>query len=175
KGICSFPSAHIQLTKRQQLLMYGQPYKIHLELEMPESPTNQELGMFMVCADFRAQDGDLVASSCRSAMLHYTSAILDTLRKILLVPLFVVGGYEEKQKIYIELFAEYEEHESQPVTDVYLEIQSKYIELYSAKFFINAHFWGLRYFMFHWPLLSATIGITSNLFFVAVICMISWY
>lgn len=44
KGICSFPSAHVQLTKRQQLLMFGQPYKVHLELEMPESPTNKELG-----------------------------------------------------------------------------------------------------------------------------------
>nr|CAH7756774.1 unnamed protein product [Callosobruchus chinensis] len=45
KGICSFPSAHVQLTKKQQLLMMGQPYKIHLDLEMPESPANRELGM----------------------------------------------------------------------------------------------------------------------------------
>jgi len=29
--------------------------------------------------------------------------------------------------------------------------------------------------MFHWPILSAAIGITSNLFFIAVVCMISWY
>lgn len=46
KGICSFPSAHVQLTKKQQLLMVGQPYKVNLHLEMPESPTNRELGMF---------------------------------------------------------------------------------------------------------------------------------
>lgn len=44
RGVCSFPSAHVQLTKRQQLLMMGQPYKIHLDLDMPESPTNRELG-----------------------------------------------------------------------------------------------------------------------------------
>lgn len=44
RGMCSFPAAHVQLTKRQQLLMMGQPYRIHLELEMPESPTNQGLG-----------------------------------------------------------------------------------------------------------------------------------
>lgn len=44
KGICSFPSAHVELTKKQQLLMMGQPYKVHLELEMPESPVNKELG-----------------------------------------------------------------------------------------------------------------------------------
>lgn len=45
KGMCSFPSAYIQLTKKQQLLMLGQSYKVHLDLEMPESPTNRDLGM----------------------------------------------------------------------------------------------------------------------------------
>lgn len=44
KGICTFPSAHVELTKRQQLLMIGQPYKIRIELEMPESPVNKNLG-----------------------------------------------------------------------------------------------------------------------------------
>lgn len=46
KGICSFPSAHVELTKKQQILMMGQPYKVHLELEMPESPVNRELGLY---------------------------------------------------------------------------------------------------------------------------------
>jgi hypothetical protein len=44
KGMCSFPSAHIKLTEKQRLLMLGQPYKIHLDLEMPESPANRDLG-----------------------------------------------------------------------------------------------------------------------------------
>lgn len=48
KGICSFPSAHVELTKKQQLLMMGQPYKVHLELEMPESPVNKELGQYNI-------------------------------------------------------------------------------------------------------------------------------
>lgn len=44
KGICSYPSAHVRLTKKQQLLMVGQQYKMYLDLEMPESPANQKLG-----------------------------------------------------------------------------------------------------------------------------------
>lgn len=48
--------------------------------------------------------------------------------------------------------------QTEAVTDVFIEIQSKYIELYSAKFFINAHFSGLRYLMFNWPVLSAALG-----------------
>lgn len=45
-GACSFPSAHVQLTKRNQILMSAQPYKIRLILEMPETPHNKELGKF---------------------------------------------------------------------------------------------------------------------------------
>ncbi|KAJ2943149.1 hypothetical protein O0L34_g18858 [Tuta absoluta] len=71
-GICSFPSAHVQLTKRSHMLMAAQPYRIKLILEMPESQINKDLGMFMVCAQMRAKGGVLVSSSCRSAMLRYS-------------------------------------------------------------------------------------------------------
>ncbi|KAJ8959412.1 hypothetical protein NQ318_022102 [Aromia moschata] len=175
KGMCSFPSAHVQLTKRQQLLMMGQPYKIHLDLDMPESPTNRELGMFMVCVDFRGRQGQLLANSCRSTMLHYRGYLIDTLYKLIFSPFFVFGKAEEKQNLHVELFSDYEEHEQEPVTDIFVEIQTRFIEIYSAKFSVNAQFSGLRYVMFHWPVLSAALGITANLFFIALVCMISWY
>lgn len=175
KGMCSFPSAHVQLTSKQQLLMLGQPYKIHMELEMPESPANRDLGMFMVCVDFRASNGKTLANSCRSAMLHYKSNLLDILYKLVFIPFFIFGSAEEKQTVHVELFADYKESEYQPVTDIYVEIQSRHIEIYSAKFSVNAEFSGLRYVMFNWPILSAALGITANLFFIALSCLISWY
>lgn len=52
--------------------------------------------------------------------------------------------------------------QNEPVMDVYVEIQSTHIEVYTAKFLLNAHFTGLRYVMFNWPLISAIIG---NFFF----------
>ncbi|XP_044253786.1 seipin [Tribolium madens] len=175
KAICSFPSAHIKLTERQRLLMLGQPYKIHLDLEMPESPTNRDLGMFMVCADFVGSDGKTLINSCRSTMLHYRGFLLDTLYKIVFSPFFVFGSAEEKQNIHVELFSDFEEVESEPVTDIFIEIQTRHIEIYSARFLINAHFTGLRFLMYNWPVFSAAIGITSNLVFIAIVCMISWY
>lgn len=39
---------------------------------------------------------------------------------------------------------------------------------------INAHLTGLRYLMFHWPILSATVGICTNLFFIALVCTLSY-
>ncbi|XP_017780243.1 PREDICTED: seipin isoform X2 [Nicrophorus vespilloides] len=173
-GPHSYLNAHVELTNRQQLLMMGQPYKVFLDLEMPESPVNKELGMFMVCTQFHGKKS-LIAQSCRSAMLEYRSPLLQFLYTIVYSPFFLFGAAQEKQKLHIELFSNYEEQTGPAVTDVYIEIQSMYIELYSAKFLINAEFTGLRYFMFNWPVLSAIIGITSNLFFIAIVGIISWY
>lgn len=47
-GVCSFPSAHVQLTKRTHMLMPAQPYRVRLVLDMPESPPNKELGIVCI-------------------------------------------------------------------------------------------------------------------------------
>ncbi|XP_017884364.1 seipin [Ceratina calcarata] len=174
KGICSFPSAHVQLTNKQQLLMVGQPYKVNLHLEMPESPANKELGMFMVCAELRSRDGFLVQHACRSTMLHYRSTLLHTLTTLTFSPTMVFSSTEEKQNIVLELFGNFEEDQNHPVTIIYIEIQSRHIEFYSATLMINAHLSGLRYLMFHWPILSAIVGIGTNLFFIALVCILSY-
>lgn len=67
--------------------------------------------MFMVCADFQGKDKKLLASACRSAMMHYRSTLMDFIYKIIFVPFFIFGGSEEKQQLHIELFSDYEEHE----------------------------------------------------------------
>lgn len=48
KGLCSYPKAYVELTKKQQILMVGQPYRVLVVIDMPESPVNQNLGMFLV-------------------------------------------------------------------------------------------------------------------------------
>lgn len=106
---CNFPHAFVPLTRRQQLLMVGQPYKVYVYLEMPESPVNQELGMFMVCADMRDETTELLNHSCRSAMLHYKSSLVQMIKTWILSPLYVFGFHEETQKIAVELFTNYEE------------------------------------------------------------------
>lgn len=47
-------------------MTYGQPYRITLELEMPESPANQELGMFLVKIAPYSKAGQIVDVSARS-------------------------------------------------------------------------------------------------------------
>ncbi len=47
-GLCSNPSANVTLTNQRSLLQKNQPYNIILDLELPESEANKQLGMFMV-------------------------------------------------------------------------------------------------------------------------------
>lgn len=161
-GPCSFPQAHVLLTKKQQLLMIGQQYRISVQIDMPESEENLRLGMFMVCAEMRDQKSMLRNHACRSAILHYRSRLTRTISTIAMSPLIVLGFKEETQHIPVEIFSNYEDDQENPVTDVFVEIQSRNIQFYSVTLHITAHFSGLRYIMFHWPILSAAIG---NIYF----------
>ncbi|XP_015124368.1 seipin [Diachasma alloeum] len=130
--------------------------------------------MFMVCAKLLARDGFQVDRACRPTMLHYRSTLLHALTTFTFSPLLIFGSREEKQNIVLELFGNFEEDQSHPVTSVFVQIQSRHIEFYSAAIGIYAHLSGLRYLMFHWPILSAIVGISTNLFFIALVCILSY-
>jgi len=49
-----------------QVLTFGQVYRISLQLEMPDSPTNHDLGMFMIKTTCFSEHGGQVAASARS-------------------------------------------------------------------------------------------------------------
>uniref|UniRef100_A0A023FA80 Seipin n=1 Tax=Triatoma infestans TaxID=30076 RepID=A0A023FA80_TRIIF len=175
KGVCSFPRAHVQLTKSNQLLMVGQPYKITLVLEVPESNRNKELGMFLVCGQLTNKGGVTIAHSCRATMLRYRSPLVHMLTVLALSPFYVSNLLEEKQILQVELFSNFEEDQIYPVTDIYIEIQSELIEVYSSKLQIDAHLSGIRYLMFHWPAVSAAFGVSFNLAVIAFIVSLSWW
>lgn len=144
--------------------MVGQPYRVTISIDMPESEQNVQLGMFMVCAEMRDKATKLRSHSCRTAMLHYRSKLTRAITTLVMSPLIVFGLKEETQHIPIELFSNYEDDLENPVTDVFVEFQTKHIQFYSVTLQITAHFSGLRYIMFHWPVLSASLGTPFSYF-----------
>jgi len=144
-------------------------------LEMPESPANQNLGMFMVCGHLKNKEGHQIAKSCRSAMLPYKSGLLHTITTFVLSPFLLSGSSDQKQKVEVELFGNFYEQRLSPATSAYIQVQSHKVEIYRSSLRIVAHFTGLRHFMFHWPFVSAVVGILINLFFLTIIAFLSWY
>nr|XP_023650880.1 seipin-like [Paramormyrops kingsleyae] len=175
-GLCSFPMANVSLLRngRDQVMTYGQPYRISLELEMPESPANQQLGMFMVRMSCYSKEGQTVSSVARSAMLQYRSSLLQVLDTLAFSPLLLLGLREQKQSVDVELFSDYWENSYQPTLGSLIEIQSRQIQIYAAQLRIHAHFTGIRYFLYNFPKTSAVLGVASNLAFISVIALFSY-
>ncbi|KAM8928948.1 seipin isoform 7-T9 [Lycaon pictus] len=110
--LCSFPVANVSLAKggRDRVLMYGQPYRVTLELELPESPVNQDLGMFLVTISCYTRGGRIISTSSRSVMLHYRSDLLQMLDTLVFSSLLLFGFAEQKQLLEVELYSEYREN-----------------------------------------------------------------
>ncbi|XP_063002027.1 seipin [Elgaria multicarinata webbii] len=174
--LCSFPIANISFIKdsRDQVLMYGQPYRISLELELPESPVNQDLGMFMVSISCYTKGGRIISSSARAAMLHYRSSLLQILDTLAFASFFLAGFTEQKQTVEVELYSDYKEDLYTPTIGAVIEIQTTKIQIYGAHLRIHAHFTGLRYLLYNFPVTSAILGIASNFSFLSVIVLFSY-
>uniref|UniRef100_A0A2D4I9W1 Seipin n=1 Tax=Micrurus lemniscatus lemniscatus TaxID=129467 RepID=A0A2D4I9W1_MICLE len=174
--LCSFPVANISFIKdsRDQVLMYGQPYRMSLELELPESPVNQNLGMFMVVISCYTKGGRIISSSARAAMLHYRSGLLQMLDTLAFSGLFLAGFTEQKQTVDVELYSDYKEDSYIPTIGAVIEIQTTRIQIYGAHLRIHAHFTGLRYLLYNFPMTSAILGVASNFMFLSVIVLFSY-
>lgn len=143
--------------------MVGQAYRVIVQIEMPESPQNLDLGMFMVCGEMRDIESMLRGHSCRSAMMRYRSPLIRTISTWALSPLYVLGVREEFQKVSVEIFSNYMEQKNHAITDVYVEVQSQKIQFYTVSLHIVADFSGLRYIMHNYPVMSAIVGKCYNL------------
>ncbi|XP_043076661.1 seipin [Puntigrus tetrazona] len=174
--LCSFPMANISLLKngKDQVMMSGQAYRISLELEMPESPVNEQLGMFMVKMSYYTTHGTVVQSVARSTMLHYRSNLLQTLSTLLFSPLLLTGVSEQKQLIEVELYPDFKSDLYQPAVGAVIEIQSRRVQIYSAQLRIHAYFTGIRYLLYNFPVMSAIVGVASNFTFLSVILLFSY-
>ncbi|XP_064601817.1 seipin-like [Liolophura sinensis] len=177
EGLCSFPSANVSLVKdnKDEILAKGQVYRIMLELDLPESPTNQYLGMFMVSVQMYDKNREILQTSSRAAILRYRSALLETMNTFVFSPMFLSGLTEQKQILPIELFPQYVDNPYKPSVGALIEIQNQKIQFYSASLRIYANFTGLRYLMFNWPVSCAVFGIGTNMFFLSAIALLSWY
>jgi hypothetical protein len=108
-------------------------------------------------------------------MLQYFSPLMHKIKSLIYFPLIITGLYQQTQHLTLEMFPNYVDDATNPVTDIYVEIQSKIIEFYSVTLEITAHFTGLRYLMYNYPILSATFGICGNLMFILTLLVLCWY
>jgi len=160
-GPCSYPNATIQLDPRRHQLMVGQPYTIALELEVPDSPDNQELGMFMSCLKMSGKDEEQLFLTCRSSLLQFRSSLLRMLETILFSPLLLCRTTAERQLLGVTYTNNYKEMPSRQTETIVIEIKSKFLRIYSGRLRMHPQLFGLKSLMYHHSWVSSLIGILS--------------
>uniref|UniRef100_A0A2K5ELJ5 Seipin n=1 Tax=Aotus nancymaae TaxID=37293 RepID=A0A2K5ELJ5_AOTNA len=151
-SLCSFPVANVSLIKggRDRVPVDGQPYRVTLELELPESPVNQDLGMFLVTISCYISGGRIISTSSRPVMLRYRSDLLRMLHTLVFSSLLLFGFAEQKQMLEVELYADYRENSY---------IHGKRIQ---------------RYLLYNFPVTCTFTGVASKFTFLGVMVLFSY-
>lgn len=173
-ALCSYPEAGVFFTtpnkaNDERMLMRGQMYKVFLDIEMPPSPTNEKLGMFMINIKFLSSKGTVLKSSSRSCMLHYESSLVRLFRTLFYSLPLTLGITEEKQKVEINFFDEYIDDSYNPAVQAKVVIMTKQVEIYSSTLRLQASFTGLRYVIFNWPVLFACFAVLGNFMTITLV------
>lgn len=101
-----------------RILKVQQPYFLEVELHLPESKANSELGMFGVEVELQKEGGEPLARSLRSARFpHETNWISDVRKLVCLVPL-LLGAIKESRTVFVPAFRYYVEHKDHPLVSV---------------------------------------------------------
>merc|ERR1712130_232988 len=170
---CSFPSAQLRLSRNQKLHQ-GQTYSISLKLEIPDSPVNEDHGMFMTCLQISSASGDQIGESCKSSIAQYRSPLLRTLETVTYSPTLLTGWSTQKQEVLINYFSNFQTDPRTPAEVITVEIKSKHLEVAEASLEIHAELKGLKYLMYRHPWISSFFGISSFISILATIILVSW-
>lgn len=80
-------------------LHQGQEYRINLQLDLPESDLNFDLGMFGVTLDVIDIDGRKTASIKTMGTLVYKSFLLRSITTLFYFPWYLFGRFEQRQYV----------------------------------------------------------------------------
>jgi len=170
---CTSPTATVALGGKQQMLQ-GQVYSIKMVLEVPDSPDNEGLGMFMACMNVTGQDGASIARSCKSSISQYRSPMLRGIETLAFAPGLMIGWSEQRQSIPVTFFATFHPDPHAVVRAFHVEVKSKLVQVAQATLHIEASLTGLRHLMYHHSWFSALLGVGTNILILMTIIGVSW-
>ncbi|KAG7395498.1 Berardinelli-Seip congenital lipodystrophy 2 (seipin) [Phytophthora boehmeriae] len=158
----------------QPVLVPGVRYDVIVELTVPESQANVDVGVFMVTTKLYSTENNWEVSSARPVTLHHVPTPVRWLRLgTWLVP-YALGFTEPAQTLSVTAINGYPESSDRPITRVDIELNTPKMQVYSAKLTIIAQLTGVRYLMYHWSVPTAMLFIL-NIAFVETLALVILY
>ncbi|KAI9251633.1 putative adipose-regulatory protein-domain-containing protein [Helicostylum pulchrum] len=170
------PQGQVQFTgpNPDMPLRSDQAYDVSVQLHVPTSDINFNLGNFMVHVELLTQNGSILTQSSRPAILRYqsnTQRVLHVLAKA--IPL-LVGWTEESQNINVMLLENQIDKKTHPITHARVTLSSSKLQVYDAYISVVADFRGLRYYMYHRRISTAIVFMILFTVIEVVFASIAW-
>lgn len=130
-----------------------------MALDLPRTPSNLAVGNFMIDLTLYAPETasvlpttadsqNKISRSRRPAILTYTSPLVDVARRLVRLPLYVLGWRREAETLEVSMMekVEFARGTRNRPQSLRLEIQSdRKMQIYSARVEFRARFSGLRW------------------------------
>ncbi|KAF9906488.1 Berardinelli-Seip congenital lipodystrophy 2 (seipin) [Lobosporangium transversale] len=171
------PSAEVDFSRGgryTQFLRADQAYDISVNLHVPTSEKNVAIGNFMVVVTLLRVDGTAIMTSSRPAILTYQSLPLKLMRTAWRAVPLVLEWSKEDQVLRVPLVENYVEDAVNPVARARVEISSPDLQVYKTTIHIDAHFHGLRYFMYYYKVSTALVFMAVFIFWEIIFSVITW-
>ncbi|KAJ8661207.1 hypothetical protein O0I10_002956 [Lichtheimia ornata] len=170
------PTDRIDLTRGQPYtpLRHEQTYDVSVQLHVPTSDINFDLGNFMIRIWLQTSNGSSILHSSRPGILRYQSKTQRIMRVLAKALPLLVGLSEESQTITVPLIEGFMENKAHPVTHAIVSVSTHQLQVYDADLRVIADFHGLRYYMYHRRLVTA-IGFVILFTVIEIICAaVAW-
>lgn len=136
----------------------SQPYDVAVALDLPRTPSNLDVGNFMIDLTLYSRQTasvlptstdtlNPISQSRRPAILTYNSPLVDLARRMARLPLYVVGWRREAETLEVPMMekVEFTRGARNLPQSLRIEIQSDgKMQIYSARVEFRARFTGLR-------------------------------
>ncbi|KAJ2516625.1 hypothetical protein H4217_004465 [Coemansia sp. RSA 1939] len=156
-----------------KFLSTSQAYRVSLELEVPTSDTNQQVGSFMVYLELQTRRGVVVGQSARPAIMQYRSRMVRIMQTAVWAVPLALGLSREAEHLHVELVDVLYDRHFSPITSAHIAL-SKPLQVYGARLVICAQFSGLRYWMYYWRLPTAIVFIAAAVVWQALLTAGAW-
>ncbi|KAI9596840.1 putative adipose-regulatory protein-domain-containing protein [Syncephalis fuscata] len=175
-GSTAHPMARVDFDtmKEHQFLSYDQDYDVTVDMYLPNSDRNYEIGNFMVKVDLVADDGTIVHSSSRPAIMKFQSPLLRLANTVTRVLFLIAGWSAEAQEINLSLMEGVNDSYEHPISHAIVTLGDPRVMLYSMDMHIRAHFKGLRYLMYYWSVPTSIIFVGTFVLWSLLFAAIAW-
>merc|ERR1711865_105501 len=131
-------------------LTRNQEFDVAVSMELPESEDNKGAGMFMIDLSLKDETNATISHVRRPCILRYKSTILHWAQTAFYALPYVLGIFEQRQFIDLELLQAAPNPYGNPITQAVLTIDDPAIQLYSASIMFHIQLHGLRYLMWQY-------------------------